>query len=404
MKSRALPPLWVLLFVASAGALGNRLSAQEATPAASSPQGTPTLQLRAADFKPRPAPTITRNSNETDPKYDLKYKLAEGLTYPSEVTQRLSVQTTISGIKEDSLTNSVSGKAWRIEDVDNAGNITLVHQVDRVRMSQRTTGRAEVAFDSEKDTEIPGEYQSLNGTIGVVLTKATMNSYGRIATREDLKPQSNPGIGDLTLSLPEEPIRVGDSWAVPDEVTVKLGAVPTAIKLRYAYTLLNVSAGLATIAYRTELLSPVAGDPKVMSQLVGRMQKGEIKFDIDEGRPISRKSSIEQDIVGFAGENSSMRYDMQATEEFGEGMAVVASLPEPTPAGPPPAGSGIGPDKRLPGVSTGPTNGPQTPTPATPLPAQGEPTPAEPKGKVTEVSQPMTTESSVLVSQKTLDR
>lgn len=408
MKFRALPPFWLLLFLASSGAAGHRLWAQETNPTvdpAGNPAASgPALQLKSAVFKPRPTPTITRDSKETDPKYDLKYKLAAGLTYPSEVTQRLSVQTTISGIKEDSLTNSVSGKAWRIEDVDNAGNIMLVHQVDRVRMSQRTTGRAEVAFDSEKDAEIPGEYQSLNGTIGVVLTKATMNAYGRISSREDLKPQTNPGIGDLTLSLPEEPIRVGDSWSVPDEVTVKLGAVPTAIKLRYAYTLLNVSAGLATIAFRTELLSPVASDPKAMSQLVGRMQKGEIKFDIDEGRPISRKSSIEQDIVGFAGENSSMRYDMQATEEFGEGMAVVASLPEPTPAGPPPPGATTGPDKRLPGVSIGPTNGPPTPTPATPPPAQGEPTPAEPKGRVTEVGLPKSTEASVLVTQKTLDR
>lgn len=391
MNSRALPPAWALIVVAWAGAFTGLAAAQETGAA---------LGLKPAAFKPRPAPTIVRDSQESAPKYDLKYKLAADLTYPSEVTQRLSVQTTISGVKEDSLTNSVSGKAWRIEEVDNAGNIKLVHQVDRVKMSQRTTGRQEVAYDSEKDAEIPPEYQSLEGTIGVTLTKVSMNPYGRIATREDLKPQTNPGIGDLTLSLPEEPIRVGDSWNVPDEVSVKVGGAPTAIKLRYAYTLLDVKAGLATIAFRTEVLSPIGGDPKVMSQLVGRMQKGEIKFDIDEGRPLSRKSSIEQDIVGFAGENSSMRYDMQASEEFGEGMAIVASLPEPTPAGPLPSAI-TGPQKRLPGVSTGPGKESQTPTPATPPPAQGEPTPADPRGKVTEIEPTSAAESSVLVSHKT---
>jgi hypothetical protein len=364
-------------------------------------EGGVALQLKPAPFKARPTPTIVRDSNPADPSYEFKYKLAAGLTYPSEVTQQLSVQTTISGVKEDSVTNSVSGKSWHIESVDAEGNITLVHKVDSVKMSQRTSGKDAASYDSTQDKEIPGEYQSLEGTIGVPLTKVLMNAYGRISKREDLKPQTNPGIGDLTLSLPEEAIRVGDSWMVPDEVTVKVANTPTVIKLRYAYTLLSVSAGLATISYRTEVLSPISNDARVMSQLVGRMQKGEIKFDIDEGCPISRKSEINQTIVGFAGENSSMQYDMRATEEFGQGVAIVASLPEPTPAGPPPSGL-LNSGKLLPGVSTGSDKPSQTPTPATPPPAQGEPTPAEPRGKVTLAQPDELLEHSVLVSQKSM--
>lgn len=378
-------------------------------------EGGPTLQLKPAVFKPRPTPTIVRDSKETEPSFELKYKLAAGLTYPSEVTQRLSVQTTISGVKEDTVTNSVSGKSWRIENAETAGNIRLIHQVDSVRMSQKMTGHQEVTYNSVSDSEIPNEYSSLEGTVGVPLTMVEMNPFGRISKREDLKPQSNPGIGDLTLSLPEEPIRVGDSWLVPDEVSVKVGAAPLLINLRHSYSLVNVSAGLATISYRTEILTPIAADPKVMSQLVSRMQKGEIKFDIDEGRPISRHSEIEQDIIGFAGENSSMRYDMRATEEFGEGAAIVAALPEPAPIGPtlpgaPTAGSSSEikaptkpSGKLLPGLSTGSEKETPSPTPATPPPAQGTPTPAPPQGKVTNLApEAENMEHSVLVTQKSL--
>jgi hypothetical protein len=356
------------------------------------------LQLKPSQFKARQAPAIERESDPNEPAYELKYKLNAGLTYPSVVTQKLSVQTTINGVKEDTITDSVSDKSWRIESVNRAGAITLVHQVDAVKMLQRVTGKTQVSYNSRENSEIPTEYESLKGTLGVPLTEVEMNPFGRIATRKDLKPTANPGIGELTLSLPEEPIRVGDSWTVPDEVTLKIGATPTPIKLRHAYSLIKVSAGLATISFRTEVLSPIANDPKIMSQLVGRLQKGEIKFDIDEGRPISRMAEIETAIVGFAGENSSMRYDMRATEEFGEGMAIVARLPEPTPAGPAP--SGARPSRLLPGVSTGPGESSPMPTPATPPPAQGEPTPADPPGKVTLSPVPGRLETSVLVIHK----
>jgi hypothetical protein len=361
-------------------------------------EGGVALQLKPSQFKPRNAPTIERESDPQEPAYELKYKFNAGLTYPSVVTQKLSVQTTINGVKEDTTTDSVSDKSWRIESVDASGVIKLVHQVDAVKMSQRVTGKTQVSYNSRENEEIPTEYESLKGTLGVPLTEVEMNPFGRISARRDLKPTANPGIGELTLSLPEESVRVGDSWTVPDEVTLKIGATPTPIKLRHAYALIKVSAGLATISFRTEVLSPIANDPKIMSQLVGRLQRGEIKFDIDEGRPISRMAEIETAIVGFAGENSSMRYDMRATEEFGEGMAVVARLPEPTPAGPPP--SGFNPSKLLPGVSTGSGGG--SPTPATPRPVQGEPTPADPPGKGTFSPTTGRLESSVLITHKSI--
>lgn len=396
MTLRALSAIFALLM-----AIGGPLCNLSGCPLFAQ-EGGAALQLKPTVFKARQAPTVERDSSDDQPSYELQYKLAAGLTYPSEVTQRLSVQTTISGVKEDTVTNSVSVKSWRIESVDAAGDIRLFHQVDSVKMSQRTTGKAEVAYDSQVDREIPAEYQSLEGTIGVPLTKVVMNPFGRIAQREDLKPQTNPGIGDLTLSLPEEPIREGDSWIVPDEVTVKAGGAPMVIKMRYVYTLLTVRGGLATIAFRTEFLSPAAGDPKVMSQLVGRMQKGEIKFDIDEGRPVSRTAEIEQAIVGFAGDNSSMRYDMRATEEFHDGVAIVASLPEqgPAPAGPLPPGAT--PTKRLPGVSTGAGEAVPTPTPAAPPPGTGEPTPAAPRSGSTLSANAAPVESSVLLTQKSV--
>lgn len=364
-------------------------------------EGGAALQLRPTPFKARTAPEIVRDSSDDQPAYELKYKLAAGLTYPSEVIQRLSVQTTINGVKEDTVTNSVSIKSWRIESVEPSGDIRLYHQVDSVKMSQRTTGKAEVSYDSADGGEIPAEYQSLEGTIGVPLTKVVMNPYGRIAEREDLKPQSNPGIGDLTLALPEEPIREGDSWLVPDEVTVKVSGAPTLIKFRYVYTLLTVRGGLATIAFRTEFITPAASDPRVMSQLVGRMQKGEIKFDIDEGRPLSRTAEIEQAIVGFAGDNSSMRYDMRATEEFHDGVAIVASLPEYGPtSGPLPAGAT--PTKRLSGGAVGAGEAGPTPTPAAPPPGMGEPTPAPPREGAGRSVDAAPTETSVLLTLKSV--
>ncbi|MEZ6078330.1 MAG: hypothetical protein R3C56_22450 [Pirellulaceae bacterium] len=62
-------------------------------------------------------------------------------------------------------------------------------------------------------------------------------------------------------------------------------------------------------------LTPVK-DPATESQLIQQLSKGEIKFDIDNGRMLSKQLTWSDEVVGFRGPATSLRYDAKFTEEL----------------------------------------------------------------------------------------
>ena len=137
----------------------------------------------------------------------------------------------------------------------------------------------------------------------------------------------NPGIGDLTVPLPEKAIKVGAKWHLDEEV--KLSDEQRRVKLvqvRHQYTLDKVESGVATISVATQSLTPV-DDPKFEAQLVQRMQKGTIRFDVDAGRILARQMDLDETVLGFSGADSSMQYVARYSEE--PVKAEVAGKPKP---------------------------------------------------------------------------
>jgi hypothetical protein len=71
---------------------------------------------------------------------------------------------------------------------------------------------------------------------------------------------------------------------------------------------------VATIQVSTQVLTPV-NDPKVKSQLVQRLQRGTIKFDLDTGRLLHKQMDASEEVIGFSGPESHMQYLARLTEE-----------------------------------------------------------------------------------------
>ena len=125
----------------------------------------------------------------------------------------------------------------------------------------------------------------------------------------------NPGIGDLTVPLPEQAIKIGERWHVDEEV--KLQDEQRRVKVvqvRHRYTLDKVETGVATISVATQSLTPI-DDPKFEAQLIQRMQKGTIRFDVDVGRVLSRQMDLDETVIGFGGPDSNMHYVARYSEE-----------------------------------------------------------------------------------------
>jgi hypothetical protein len=66
-----------------------------------------------------------------------------------------------------------------------------------------------------------------------------------------------------------------------------------------------VQDGLATIAVETAVLTPV-NNPQIQAQLIARTPEGRVVFDMNRGVVRSKHLTVENRVIGFAGNDSSM--------------------------------------------------------------------------------------------------
>ena len=281
-----------------------------------------TALLAAASGEAPPAQeTPVAKSADT---HRLQYKFAAGEEFRLKVVHLATVETKVQGVTETVQTRSVSTKAWKIKRVDPEGNITFSYCVEAASMWQQSSGRQEVRYDSSKAEPPPAEYKHVAESVGKPLATVTISPAGRIVERKDAQAQFNPGIGELTIPLPEEAVPVGQQWSTEGELMVRLPDMQIKrIKTRQVYTLEKVETGMATIAIQTQILTPV-NDPRVQSQLVQRIKRGAVKFDVDAGRVQSQQLDIDETVIGFNGAESIMKYLSRLTEEAVSGGQVAS--------------------------------------------------------------------------------
>ena len=246
--------------------------------------------------------------------HTLVYKFTAGEEVRTRVLQESTVDTKIKGVVSIAKSRSVSTKVWKITAVDSQGNITLENSVADADMWQSVTGMPELKYNSRTDKSPPLGYQYVADSIGKPLATLTITPAGKLMERKGDQQQHNAGLGDLAIPLPDGPVKEGDTWEIPEDIRLKIDDVNLSIKVRQFYRLVLVRTGVATISLETQVLTPVR-DPKILSQLVQRMQKGTIKFDIDAGRLLHRQMDLNESILGFSGPESHMNYLSRTTEE-----------------------------------------------------------------------------------------
>ncbi len=260
-------------------------------------------------------------------KYVLRYDLKQGEQLHYEVTHVAKTKTRIRGAEEISQVHTTSWRHWNVAAADRS-EMTFSHMIDAVEMTQQQGEAEEVRWDSRSGEAPPAAFERVAEQIGDPLATITINPRGQETAREDHGgTKAQLGMGSLTLALPEEPIAVGDSWSVPREIKVREpnGDVKV-IKIRELYTLKKVKTGVATLSVRSEPLTPM-DEESVRAQVVQQLSKGEIRFDVDNGRMISKQLDWDETVVGFQGANSLMEYRARLTETLVDGVQRTARLP-----------------------------------------------------------------------------
>jgi len=252
----------------------------------------------------------------TSQVYQLRYKWTQGETIRWKIVHLATTEATIQGTTQTSKVRTLSTKVWQVKNVDNAGNATFVHSVSDINAWQKVSGRPEVRYDSTKDTVPPPEFALAAKTIGVPIVTVTLSPFGRVIQRDKEAAKMDLGLGGIALPLPDQPVALGAEWFVPDEIRVRMESGRSKrIKTRMVYTLRSVKTGIATIGVQTQVLTPV-DDPRIKSQLIQQLTRGEVKFDVDAGRLLSRRIDWDETVVGFRGADSLMKYLARYTEQL----------------------------------------------------------------------------------------
>lgn len=249
--------------------------------------------------------------------YTLRYKFHTGEEIRTRVSHLATIETTISGTTQTSQMISLSTKVWRIKSVEPNGNITFEHSVEDVDMRNEMSGRQEVRYNSQTDTKPPVGYADIAKSLHTPLAIVTIDSAGTILSRDDRHRAAIDAAGSvLVMPLPKTPVAIGAEWTLPSDVTVPLedGSVKS-IKTREHYELEEVRDGIAKIAVETQVLTPIS-DPKIRVQLIQRLWRGHIRFDIDAGRMVSQRTDLDERVLAFSGPESSMHCVARFTEEL----------------------------------------------------------------------------------------
>ncbi|MGO8750049.1 MAG: hypothetical protein ACLQNE_29225 [Thermoguttaceae bacterium] len=265
-------------------------------------------------------------------QYTLRYKFHPGETLRWEVTHESNIEATVSGTSQSADSQTTSVKVWRVKEVRPDGAAVFQYSVESVRMKQKLTGRMEVHYDSNVNKKPPLGFDMVAKSIGVPLVNITLDNRGKIVRREHLLERQHGEEGDVTLPLPEQPVALGASWTIPQEIEVAMdqGGIKR-IKTRQVFTLEAVQEGIAAIRVEQQILSPI-DDPSVEAKLIQRESTGTIRFAIDPGRVIGQAIEVDRRVLGFRGPASALHCRVVFNEKFlsAENVAVAEpAVPAP---------------------------------------------------------------------------
>jgi hypothetical protein len=292
------------------------LLATFSSPSSGAEEGKVTETGAATDEVSKPESGSPSKKGSKEQKWLLQYQFQMGEVLRYQVHHMANVRTTIEETTQQVESKSDSIKAWKVTDVLPDGSMEFVHVVEHVRMSNKTPSRPWAEYDSQHNKTPPVGFEQAARSVGVPISVIRLAPTGEILAREEKIPQ--PGHTPdmpITVRLPDSPIGVGTKWNDSYQVRVqrKSGA-NLKIQTRRHCKLLKVQHGIATFRVDYQILTPV--DAYTESQLVERLTKGTVRFDLEKGRIVSQEMAVDRRVLGFSGGTSSMHFISKLEERL----------------------------------------------------------------------------------------
>lgn len=246
--------------------------------------------------------------------YRLAYRFEAGQQVRYSVNHQAKVFLQQEEAEQHIDHGSTTTMGYRVLSVDEAGNALLELQIDRVQMTAAVDGGDAFSYDTDSSEEPPTQLQGIAETVGKPHTRVKVSPRGELLSIDWLiggeqspRPTKDDAASmDILVVLPEHAVTLGETWKEQFEDEVSATAtLKKSVTIQREYTLESVKDGLATIALKTVVITPVH-DPAQESQIVNKVPRGVITFDVGQGVLQSRTLTVDKLIVGFNGPNSKV--------------------------------------------------------------------------------------------------
>lgn len=274
--------------------------------------------------------TAPANATPTGPVV-LAYKFQSGQFVHYSGTNRVQYTTQLGDQydlpreqrKFSNVQTNETGTHFRVVTVDEQGNALIEPVVDRARMTAKMHGKEPVEFDSASPATPQPQFQAIRDAIGRPIARFQVSPTGTLVKAiivDVTAPQSLRDAAErldtrfpfLSL-LPSMPVAVGDKWREDYSTIAVVNGLKQPIPMRRIYQLAALADGIATIQFKTLVLTPV-NDPEFEKQIVQQTPTGTIEFDIERGLVRSHRSSIHRTVMNAFGAQSLLQVIGDSTE------------------------------------------------------------------------------------------
>lgn len=279
------------------------------------------------------AATLTSPAFAEGP-YRLAYRFQPGEFLHYEMEEQADVFTQNGTVKDrfdrpvesKSFQQTQLLKSYRVVIVDEDGAATLEPIIEKIRMSSRSGDNAAISFDSTKDEAPPKEFEKVAGTIGRALSRFQVAANGKLIkvtmlvddvpkSFSEAAEKADPSINFLVV-FPDKPINIGEKWNEKFDTPIKVsGGLSRPVQLIRSFELIKVVENVATIRYRTRLLTAI-NDPEILTQLVQQTPTGLIDFDLEQGRILQRAFEVDNKVIGSFGPETLLHARGQSVERL----------------------------------------------------------------------------------------
>jgi hypothetical protein len=250
-----------------------------------------------------------------------RWQLGQVLSYRAE--QVTTEKETVGETTAESSLKLRHVKRWQVLAVDSAGVATVQQSLTALRIERKNASGTVAVFDStQPEQSDPGMREQLSRYVNTPLAVLRIDSLGRVVEVKESKhvPASRyENELPFQIVLPANELQPNHVWE--RQYTLVLEP-PLGTGEKFAavqkYGCREISGGMATIAFVTAIqnMPEAVGDQVPLLQFEPR---GEAIFDLQLGCVRRARWTVDREVKGHQGEESSYRLQSSYTEELVEG-------------------------------------------------------------------------------------